>query len=113
MHKNTTTKAKWKQLRIHPCVVTLPVLSGLDSAAQLHLAEVHAEGLLEERDIVAAMETAQTQRPGTVQQRSQQQGPTALSLEEQKILLSLDRLNHQLFCEHFVKAVCIRPELVD
>ncbi|XP_067451374.1 centrosomal protein of 126 kDa [Thunnus thynnus] len=68
---------------------------GLESAAQFHLAEVHAEGLLEERDIVAATETAQTQRPGTVQQR-QQPGLTAISLEEQKILLSLDRLNQQL-----------------
>ncbi|XP_070825723.1 centrosomal protein of 126 kDa [Chaetodon trifascialis] len=71
---------------------------GLESAAQLHLAEVRAEGLLEERDTVAAMETTQTQRPGTVQQRSQQQGLTTISLEEQKILLSLDRLNRQLFC---------------
>ncbi|XP_071353521.1 centrosomal protein of 126 kDa isoform X1 [Trachinotus anak] len=70
----------------------------LESAAQLHLAEVHTEGLQEERDIVAAMETAQTQSPGTVQQRSQQQGLTSISLEEQKILLSLDRLNHQLHC---------------
>ncbi|XP_036936596.1 centrosomal protein of 126 kDa [Acanthopagrus latus] len=71
---------------------------GLESAARLHLAEEHAEGRLEERGTVAAMETAQTQRPGTVQQRSQQQGLTTISLEEQKILLSLDRLNHQLFC---------------
>ncbi|XP_042343226.1 centrosomal protein of 126 kDa [Plectropomus leopardus] len=71
---------------------------GLVSAAQLHLAEVHAGGLLEETDIVTAMETAQTQRPGTVQQRRQQQGLTTISLEEQKILLSLDRLNHQLHC---------------
>ncbi|XP_033486157.1 centrosomal protein of 126 kDa isoform X1 [Epinephelus lanceolatus] len=71
---------------------------GLVSAAQLHLAEVHAGGLLEETDVVAAMETAQTQRPGTVQQHSQQQGLTTISLEEQKILLSLDRLNHQLYC---------------
>ncbi|KAM6987810.1 centrosomal protein of 126 kDa isoform 2-T2 [Tautogolabrus adspersus] len=77
---------------------------GLESAAQLHLGEVHAEGQLEERRVVAAMETAQTQRPGTVHQRSQQQGLT-ISQEEQKILLSLDRLNHQLYCvrEH-VKA---------
>lgn len=90
---------------------TLPVLSGLESAAQLHLAEVHAEGLLEERDIVAAMETAQTQRP--VQQRSQQQGLTTISLEEQKILLSLDRLNRQLFCKHCVKADCIRTARTD
>ncbi|KAF1394336.1 hypothetical protein PFLUV_G00025470 [Perca fluviatilis] len=71
---------------------------GLVSAAQLHLAEVHAGGPLQDMDIVAAMETAQTQRPGTVQQRSQQQGLTTISLEEQKILLSLDRLNHQLYC---------------
>ncbi|KAE8295009.1 Centrosomal protein of 126 kDa [Larimichthys crocea] len=71
---------------------------GFESAAQLHLAEGHAEGLLEERDIVAVMETVQTQRSGSVQRRSQQQGLTTISLEEQKILLSLDRLNHQLFC---------------
>ncbi|KAM7412720.1 hypothetical protein PAMA_020209 [Pampus argenteus] len=63
---------------------------GLESAAQFHPAEVHAEGLQEERDTVAATET--------VQQR--QQGLTTISLEEQKILLSLDRLNHQL---HFVR----------
>ncbi|XP_008287716.1 uncharacterized protein KIAA1377 [Stegastes partitus] len=71
---------------------------GFESAAQLHLAEAHAEGLLEDRDIAAAMETAQTQRSGTVQQHSQQQGLTTISLEEKKILLSLDRLNHQLHC---------------
>ncbi|XP_047449272.1 centrosomal protein of 126 kDa [Mugil cephalus] len=71
---------------------------GLERAAQLHLAEVHAAGPVEERDIVAAMETAQTQRSGTVQQRGQQQGLTTISLEEKKILLSLDRLNHQLHC---------------
>lgn len=105
-------QVKWEQVRMHAFDVALPVLWGLESAAQLHLAEVHAEGLLEERDIVAAMETAQTQRPGMVQQRSQQQGLSTISLEEQKILLSLDRLNHQLYCEHFIKAVCISPELI-
>ncbi|XP_023136252.2 centrosomal protein of 126 kDa isoform X1 [Amphiprion ocellaris] len=71
---------------------------GFETAAQLHLAEVHAEGLLEDRDIVAAMETAQTERSGTVQQHSRQQGLTTISLEEKKILLSLDRLNRQLHC---------------
>ena len=86
------------------------LLSGLLSAAQLHLA--HAGQLLAETDLVAAMETAQTQRPGTVQQRSQQQGPSNISLEEQKILLSLDRLNHQLHCKHFKKAVCVRADVV-
>lgn len=92
-------------MRKHAFDLTLPVLSALESAAQLHLAEVHTEGPLEERDIVAAMETAQIQGPGTGQQRSQQQGLTNISLEEQKILFSLDRLNHQLHCKHFVKIV--------
>ncbi|XP_029922292.1 centrosomal protein of 126 kDa [Myripristis murdjan] len=59
---------------------------GLQSAAQFHLAEKHSDGPLEEKDIMAAMETAQTQRPGL----------GTLSLEEQRILLSLDRLNQQL-----------------
>ncbi|KAM4566716.1 centrosomal protein of 126 kDa [Odontesthes bonariensis] len=71
---------------------------GLKSAAHLHLGETHAEGLQEEKHVVAAMETAQTQRPGTVRQHSQQQGLTTISFEEKKILLSLDRLNHQLHC---------------
>lgn len=87
--------------------MALPVLLGL-SATRLHLAKVHAEGLLEERDSVAAMETGQTHRPGMVQERRKQQGLTTLSLEEQKVLLSLDRLDHQLLRELFVKADCIR-----
>ncbi|XP_068440628.1 centrosomal protein of 126 kDa isoform X2 [Clinocottus analis] len=65
---------------------------GLVSAAQFHLAGRRAGGPLGEADIMAAVETAQTQIPG------QQRGPTAISLEEQKILLSLDRLNQQLYC---------------
>ncbi|KAM7398990.1 hypothetical protein PAMP_018287 [Pampus punctatissimus] len=84
---------------------------GLESAAQFHLAEVHAEGLQEERDTVAATETTQTQQPETVQQR--QQGLTTISLEEQKILLSLDRLNRQLHSEHLVKADCIGSEVIN
>lgn len=103
MQKNTNkSRVEWVKLRAFD--VTLPALSGLQSVSQLHLAEVHPEGLLEERDIAAAMETAQTQRSGTEQQHSRQQGLTTISLEEQKILRSLERLNHQLFCEHSVKA---------
>ncbi|XP_062242334.1 centrosomal protein of 126 kDa [Platichthys flesus] len=66
---------------------------GVGSAAQLHLAEVHAAGHLEERDIGAALETAQTQSPAGTQQHK---GFTSISLEEQKVLLSLEKLNHQL-----------------
>lgn len=84
--------------------MALPVLSGL-GATRLHLAKVRAEGLLEE---MAAMETGQMHRSVKVPECSKQQGLTTLSLEEQKILLSLDRLDHQLLCEYFVKADCIR-----
>nr|XP_040031576.1 centrosomal protein of 126 kDa isoform X2 [Gasterosteus aculeatus aculeatus] len=69
---------------------------GLDSAAQLHLAGGHPGGLVEESDMVAAVETAQTQRPGTAQQRSRKEGLAGISLEEQNILFSLDRLNQRL-----------------
>uniref|UniRef100_G3PEP6 Uncharacterized protein n=1 Tax=Gasterosteus aculeatus TaxID=69293 RepID=G3PEP6_GASAC len=46
--------------------------------------------------MVAAVETAQTQRPGTAQQRSRKEGLAGISLEEQNILFSLDRLNQRL-----------------
>jgi len=109
LHRNVLKKTNKRK----PLKWPWHVLSGaasVASAAQLHLAGGRAGGLLGETDIVAAVETAQTQRPGAAQQHSQQRGPTAISLEEQKILLSLDRLNHQLYREHFVEAVCmIRP----
>lgn len=57
-------------------------LPDLESAGQLHLAEVPADGLLDERDLVVAMGTAQTQRPGTVQPCNQQHGPSTLPLED-------------------------------
>lgn len=77
-------------------------LAGFQSAAQFHLAEKHSDGPLEEKDIMAAMETAQTQRPGL----------STLSLEEQRILLSLDRLNQQLHGEHRTQAGRISPESI-
>lgn len=89
---------------------TKPFLSvGLDSAAQLHLAGGHPGGLVEESDMVAAVETAQTQRPGTAQQRSRKEGLAGISLEEQNILFSLDRLNQRLHRERFAQAVRVRP----
>ncbi|KAK6296441.1 hypothetical protein J4Q44_G00325830 [Coregonus suidteri] len=86
-------------------------------------AEAHSEGVMADSDIVAAKETAQTQRlePGGghnqhqgqwittsqgqgYQQQAAWEGQhqvqvstiTTISLEEQKVLLSLDRLNHRL-----------------
>ncbi|XP_029027608.1 centrosomal protein of 126 kDa isoform X2 [Betta splendens] len=55
-------------------------------------AHLRAHAGFEERNVVA-VETAQTQRSGPVQHRL-----TTVSLEEQRILLSLDRLNHRLHC---------------
>lgn len=82
--------------------MNLCFLPGLESLTHINQSEAHPEGLLEEeRGNVIAVDTAQTHRPGAVQQRSQPQGFSNISLEEQKVLLSLDRLNHQLCCECF------------
>ncbi|XP_015806777.3 centrosomal protein of 126 kDa isoform X1 [Nothobranchius furzeri] len=60
---------------------------GFETTAQFYL----AEGLLSENQTVGVTETL---RPGTV---LQQQGLAPISSEEKKILLSLDKLNHQLY----------------
>ncbi|XP_068613011.1 centrosomal protein of 126 kDa-like, partial [Brachionichthys hirsutus] len=73
---------------------------GLKSATQLHLAREHAEGFSEEKDITVAMEMQQTHRPGKVQQNCNRRGLSTISIEEEKILLSLDRLDHKL---HYVQ----------
>ncbi|KAK1785139.1 hypothetical protein P4O66_018552, partial [Electrophorus voltai] len=59
---------------------------------------VHDEGpVVMESDGQAALDVAQSQRAGLVQQkRGQAFGLSALSLEEQKLLQSLDRLNERL-----------------
>ncbi|XP_038138755.1 centrosomal protein of 126 kDa [Cyprinodon tularosa] len=69
---------------------------GFESAARLHMAEVHPEGLVKPNQTVAIMKA---QRPEIAQQEL-----TTLSFEEKKIMLSLDKLNHQLYClkEHQV-----------
>ncbi|XP_036379265.1 centrosomal protein of 126 kDa [Megalops cyprinoides] len=78
-----------------PAQLTRPLLAVSDSTAQFLLAENLAESSATDADILAAMETVQTQRQGMVQ-HVQHLGPSALSLEEQRLLLSLDRLNHRL-----------------
>lgn len=82
--------------------------SQVSRGAQLHLAKTPAEALLDQRDSVADMKTAVTHRPRTVQQSSQWEGITTISLEEQKIF-SIDRLYHQLLCEHFVRLIAEGP----
>ncbi|KAJ8405906.1 hypothetical protein AAFF_G00313430 [Aldrovandia affinis] len=70
-----------------------------EAQAQFLLAENLVESSTTDADILAAIETAhaQVQRPAApMQQRPQHPGPSALSLEEQRLMLSLDRLNHRL-----------------
>ena len=90
----------------------LSVLSGVESAARLHLAEGHPARRLEKRNIVVTMETAQTQSPPARQQQQQRQGLTTISLEEQKVLRSVERLDHRLHGERFVNVVWFTSELI-
>ncbi|XP_067102634.1 centrosomal protein of 126 kDa [Osmerus mordax] len=78
------------QLSPWPCKYDLTHTDeGLESAAQSSLAELPGETSVANTDVMAAMETIQTQK-------QQQRSLTNISLEEQKILLSLDRLNNRL-----------------
>lgn len=65
--------------------------AGFERVAQLPVAEVYPNGFLKQNQPVA-----QIQMPERVQE-----GINSLSLEENKIMLSLDRLNHQLHCEQY------------
>ncbi|XP_041089248.1 centrosomal protein of 126 kDa isoform X2 [Polyodon spathula] len=67
-----------------------------ESTAQFLLAENLAHTSTADGEILAAMETVQTQKHTFLQHRAQHLGLSALSLEEQKLLQSLDRLNHRL-----------------
>ncbi|XP_068174142.1 centrosomal protein of 126 kDa isoform X2 [Antennarius striatus] len=70
----------------------------LKSKTQLHLEKEHAEGFLEEKDDIVTREMQQTKKPVKMQQNCNRRGLTTISMEEQRVLLSLDRLNHQLLC---------------
>ncbi|XP_066555505.1 centrosomal protein of 126 kDa isoform X2 [Amia ocellicauda] len=67
-----------------------------ESTAQFLLAENLTETSAADSDILAAMEMLQTQKHTFLQQRAQLRGLSVLSLEEQRLLHSLDRLDHQL-----------------
>ncbi|XP_030621070.1 centrosomal protein of 126 kDa [Chanos chanos] len=71
---------------------------GPEIAEQFLRAEPHDEELVIDREDLIAVGTVQTHRAGVVQQqqRAQSLGLSALSLEEQRILQSLDKLNHRL-----------------
>ncbi|XP_074917815.1 centrosomal protein of 126 kDa isoform X2 [Chelonoidis abingdonii] len=67
-----------------------------ESTAQFLLAENLAGTSVTEGKILAALETVQPPGQTMVLNKVQQRGMSALSLEEQKILQSLDRLNQRL-----------------
>uniref|UniRef100_A0A674IP85 Centrosomal protein 126 n=1 Tax=Terrapene triunguis TaxID=2587831 RepID=A0A674IP85_9SAUR len=67
-----------------------------ESTAQFLLAENLAGTSVTEGEILAAMETVQPPGQTMVLNKAQRRGMSALSLEEQKILQSLDRLNQRL-----------------
>ncbi|XP_012730702.2 centrosomal protein of 126 kDa isoform X2 [Fundulus heteroclitus] len=92
LHSSQVTNQNTELIRPGPRTCnTVSRNEGCESAAQLHMAEVHPEGFVWPSQTAANMEKAQT--PERVQQ-----GLTNLSLEEKRIMLSLDRLNHQLYC---------------
>ncbi|XP_039398155.1 centrosomal protein of 126 kDa isoform X1 [Mauremys reevesii] len=67
-----------------------------ESTAQFLLAENLAGTSVTEGEILAALETVQPPGQTMVLNKAQRRGMSALSLEEQKILQSLDRLNQRL-----------------
>ncbi|XP_053871570.1 centrosomal protein of 126 kDa isoform X1 [Malaclemys terrapin pileata] len=67
-----------------------------ESTAQFLLAENLAGTSVTEGEILAAMETVQPPGQTMLLNKAQRRGMSALSLEEQKILQSLDRLNQRL-----------------
>lgn len=66
---------------------------------RFHLAQTHQEDLPE-------TETTASGRQRAAQDQRQQR-PSGVSLEEQKILLSLDRLNQRLLCKHANPDDCV------
>uniref|UniRef100_A0A8C5QCZ1 Centrosomal protein 126 n=1 Tax=Leptobrachium leishanense TaxID=445787 RepID=A0A8C5QCZ1_9ANUR len=67
-----------------------------ESMTQFMVAENLVDTSATEGEILAAMQATQANRQTLGNQKSHGPGPSALSLEEQRLLQSLDRLNHRL-----------------
>ncbi|NXY47288.1 CE126 protein, partial [Ceuthmochares aereus] len=76
--------------------VTPLIISVSESTAQFLLAEKLASTPLAEDEILAAMESVQSARQPLLPNRAPCLGMSALSIEEQEILQSLDHLNQRL-----------------
>nr|XP_033806307.1 centrosomal protein of 126 kDa isoform X3 [Geotrypetes seraphini] len=80
-----------------------------ESTAQFLLAENMVETSAAEGEILTAMESMQPNRQTMLLNKAQHLGISALSLEEQKLLQSLDRLNQRL---QYVKEATIKNPYV-
>lgn len=74
------------------------------------LSQTHADDLLPETDTPAGSGSVPALRQRAAQEQRLQRRPSGVSLEEQKILLSLDRLNQRLLCKHSNPDVVSRPD---
>ncbi|XP_072259011.1 centrosomal protein of 126 kDa [Pyxicephalus adspersus] len=77
-----------------------------ESMAQFMLAENLVETSATDGEILAAMQTLQANKHNLLSHKSPNTGHTALSIEEQRILQSLDRLNQRL---HTVQETMHKP----
>lgn len=75
----------------------------MPSGLIVHKSKVHSDAL-EDRDFAAAVVRGQKHRPGMVAKcPNVLQGLSTISMEEHRVLLSLERLDQLLQCEHFDK----------
>ncbi|XP_040196128.1 centrosomal protein of 126 kDa [Rana temporaria] len=79
--------------QVHPSSASVEVS---ESTAQFMLAENLVETSATDGEILAAMQTLQANKQNLRSHKSPNTGHTALSIEEQRLLQSLDRLNQRL-----------------
>ncbi|CAI9591613.1 unnamed protein product [Staurois parvus] len=79
--------------QVHPASASVEVS---ESTAQFMLAENLVETSATDGEILAAMQTLQANKHNLQSHKSPNTGHTALSIEEQRLLQSLDRLNQRL-----------------
>lgn len=75
----------------------------MSSGLTVHKSKVYADAL-EDSDFAAAVVRGQKHRPGMIQKPPNLlQALSTISMEEHRVLLSLERLDQLLQCEHFDK----------
>lgn len=86
-------------------IISVP--SGL-SVPKVHKSKVNAD-TMEDGHFAAAMARGQKHRPGMMPKPvNMQHALSTISMEEHKVLLSLERLDQLLQCKYFGKTDCCR-----